>query len=56
MKENTKAHTKIKVTAKRRYSAPTLTRYGKLTEITAGGSGSAKEGTKGLGAWRPNTP
>ena len=35
---------------KKGYSAPALRRYGKLTSLTAGGSGNKVEGKKGTAA------
>lgn len=43
MRTEIKAHPKIGLKPKRKYHPPTLTRFGKLTEITAGGTGKQTE-------------
>jgi hypothetical protein len=35
------------LTEKKTYLAPKLTRYGKVTELTAGGTGTANENSNG---------
>ena len=47
-KENTKVKTKKKI-----YTSPTLTKYGKVTEIIAGGIGSRVENAPNQDKRRP---